>query len=497
MLTELKELIPGLPDRYSPRSPGEGLLEERLSWQRGGVLAQVDISSSDRTIYSMLNCSLLPTQDKAYVRDILEINSQDPELRKSVRYILEAAETIRTRRKMRERQNPRGVSLEDVLAPFSSREKRLIVTSLAGVQLTDGCTVGCAWCGFEAKRRVTKAFDLESLKHFSGSYGRGMKHGFLYFASDPFDWVDGEYTFTDVHSVWSKNTRSFSYVSTAVPEGAEFSVIRFIETTFQLDELNRLDNLAFPSLAQQIRLSRTDRNAARIEHMLNILRIRGVSENFIRKIFVLDLSEAVQAIGYFIGQAGQGVLNVKDNIGIMCMDGVVISPDKGVRAMTMEVPTKKSPMGIREWAITPGDMTVPGLCYRERYSGALWTVRGKLVPFALLPPVELLHIRNGRIIAEETIQSVGRDALTFALISQDLRELTSLLLEEREGFLKSFSNGAEDVAVQVTALREEFVKRKVDCLAGDCDDQEAVEIARVYIGQAEELFNDLTRELKS
>jgi len=54
MLTELKELIPGLPDRYSPRSPGEGLLEERLSWQRGGVLAQVDISSSDRTIYSML-----------------------------------------------------------------------------------------------------------------------------------------------------------------------------------------------------------------------------------------------------------------------------------------------------------------------------------------------------------------------------------------------------------------------------------------------------------
>src|SRR3989344_1345728 len=142
----------------------------------------------------------------------------------------------------------------------------------------------------------------------------------------------------------------------------------------------------------------------------------------------------------------------------MCMDGVVISPDKGVRAMTMEVPTKKSPMGIREWAITPGDMTVPGLCYRERYSGALWTVRGKLVPFALLPPVELLHIRNGRIIAEETIQSVGRDALTFALISQDLRELTSLLLEEREGFLKSFSNWAEDVAVQVTALREEFVK---------------------------------------
>lgn len=496
MFLELKELISGLHN-FGVSSPGAELLEERLSWQRGGVSTRVDIPSSDRTIYAMLNCSLLPIPDKRYVRDILEIDPENLELRASISYILEAAETARVRRKMNERQNSQKVSLEDVLAPFSGRERRLLGVSLAGVQLTDGCTVGCAWCGLMAERRVTKAFDLGSLRQFSGRNGKEMKHGFLYFASDPFDWVDGQYTFSDIHSVWSKNTRNFSYVSTAVPEGAEFSVIRFIETTFQLDGLNRLDNLAFPSLAQMIRLSRTDKNAARIEHMLNILRIRGINEDFMRKIFVLDLSKGVQNIGYFIGKSERDVLNVKDNIGIMCMDGVVISPDKGVRAMTMGMPSKRSPMGIREWTIAPGDMTIPDLCYRERYYGQLWTIGGKLVPFALLPPVKLLHARNGRIVSQEIVQSVGRDALTFALITQDLRELVSLLSEEREDFLRSFSNGAEDVATQVKALRGEFTKRKVACLAGDCDDPEAVEFAGEYINQAEEFFDVLTKELQS
>lgn len=500
MITELRRWIPGLHNEQSFHSPAGELLEAKLLHQLDEAPVTVDGQTADREIHLMLDGSLTPVPDKEYVRAILEIDSSNQALRESVRYLLEAGNKDRIRRKMRERQNQQTVSLEDILSPFSDGEKRLLSANLAAVQLNDGCTVGCAWCGLEANRRVTKAFDLDSLRQFSGKYGREIKRGALYFASDPFDWTDGEYTFTDVHSIWSRNAGYFPYVATAVPEGAEFSVIRFMETAFLLEELNRHNDSEFPSLARSIRLSRTDRNSARIEHVFSILRARGVSEDFIRKVFVLNLdAQTIENVGHFIKHPDRDAMSAKDSTGIMCMDGVVISPDKGVRAMTMRVPTKRNSMGIGELSVAPGKMTIPAYCHRDYYSGSLWTVRGKLAPFALLPSVKLLHVRNGRIIAEEIIQSVSRDALTFVLVTQDLEALGSCLQpDSRDDFLRSFIHGSRDVAEQVEVLRKGFATRAAACLdrVAGCEDLEAVEIAREYIKRAEKLFSDLAQNLQ-
>lgn len=84
-----------------------------------------------------------------------------------------------------------------------------IVHAPAAFELSQGCTVGCWFCGVAAPRfehnwpydEANAELWRESLAVMAEIYGPAIKHGFLYWATDPLDNPDYEHFLTDFHTV--------------------------------------------------------------------------------------------------------------------------------------------------------------------------------------------------------------------------------------------------------------------------------------------------------
>src|SRR3989344_9369611 len=448
-------------------------------------------------IDALLNQSALPPEDERYARTILQIDPANTDLAQSVGFLLKEANTTLSRRKLLERGSQLTVSLDDVLAPFSEDERVILTQNLGSVQLTDGCTVGCAWCGLNALRQTTRAFSLESVNNLANKSGRGNPFGSLYWESDPFDWVEGGYSYLDLHSTWSLQTGAPPFVSTAVPPGSEFSILRFIEATDEAIKL--LDTPDIISHAQRFRFSRTDKNTDRLEHMLRILRHRRVSEEFMKNMLISELdSDHIQNIGYFIKHPDRD--EIRDNPGITCQDAVVISPNKGVTGITMEAYTQNTPKGMSEWVISPGKMTVPLILSRTQYdtSDLPTTVNPNFVAFSFVPPVTLLHVEDGKVKKRERVHSVGREAYTFVLAAYNLRRLNiSLESEGRDTLLANFPAQIDGFKRCVRGYKGKFNTRKYNAtdLLED-PNEEAVRILRAFVRYGELELAHLEATLK-
>jgi radical SAM family RiPP maturation amino acid epimerase len=84
-----------------------------------------------------------------------------------------------------------------------------IVHAPAAFELSKGCTVGCWFCGVAAPRfehnwrhtQENAKLWKESLAVLAEVYGPSVKHGFLYWATDPLDNPDYEHFLADFHEV--------------------------------------------------------------------------------------------------------------------------------------------------------------------------------------------------------------------------------------------------------------------------------------------------------
>lgn len=119
-------------------------------------------------------------------------------------------------------------NLEKVLSEFDERQRKLIMANVGSIQLTDGCSLGCTFCGFESKKGVRDYIPFKLIEGLVKKYKTELakSHPFLYYASDPFDYdFDGK-NYINVHTMFENACNYSPFVSTAVPNGKEEVVIK-------------------------------------------------------------------------------------------------------------------------------------------------------------------------------------------------------------------------------------------------------------------------------
>lgn len=119
-------------------------------------------------------------------------------------------------------------NLEKVLSEFDEHQRRLIMANTGSIQLTDGCSIGCTFCGFESKKGVRDYIPFKFIEGLVKKYKTELSksHPFLYYASDPFDYDFDGHNYIDIHNLFEKACDYSPFVSTAVPRGKEEFVIK-------------------------------------------------------------------------------------------------------------------------------------------------------------------------------------------------------------------------------------------------------------------------------
>ncbi len=103
------------------------------------------------------------------------------------------------------------------------------MNNVAAIQLTEGCSTGCPDCGLEAKKGVKEFIPYEFLQKMGSKYGKQLNNNLiLYYASDPFDYQDGEHGFFDVHRLFSDSIGAKSTVTTSMPAEKEKMILEHI-----------------------------------------------------------------------------------------------------------------------------------------------------------------------------------------------------------------------------------------------------------------------------
>lgn len=492
-----------------------------------------DTGIEDETIQRLRNIvPELPAYNTHFVEGIVELFSDGSDLwknrsaaLKSLLEIVDLSNTPEALKRNKERQSAQRFDLMEVVEPFNQEEKIVIAKNLTSIQLTDGCTVGCQWCGVEAKRGISKSVSKESYENFVGEFGnnfpkrkKGTFFG-LYEDSDPFDWVseDGDKDYSDLAQYFLKNTRSPLCTSTAVPVGSELSIAKFL-----VDYALRLYSTAKRkgNRREMFRFSVTKDNKEKVEKIMQFLMdLKFVPDDFLKAIItVVDRSEElsyeefmefdeediapdvypIKRVGYFVHKPDRG----EDDIsGIACQDGLMIAPlysrtirgkvtqFGGVMAKSLEAVTLRSSTGEKKSQLSLGFMEIPQYVVSYTYDNAD-VDRKRYFPF--LPKLVYNVYDNGAFKGTRIEESVRRDALAFYLAYRNIVNW-DVVVSGEESYDPNSPPDDGTFSIQLEEFIRKFKKRKKSSLflLDSESDLEAVEAVRKYVGKIEEWITDL------
>lgn len=381
------------------------------------------------------------------------------------------------------------LDLMNLLGKFTEPELKNLTGFVRDIQTTDGCTGGCWWCGYEAKREISQAFSYNSLDSFFRQYGSYLPANAiaLYRASDPLSWKDGNHTYTDLVKTFLEKTNKYTGLSTStsIPRGTELEALRFLREAYELWENEGSD------FRQAIRISVNQRNQEIVEAVIVRLKEERVTEEFIQRI---ERSYRTKGAIIYMGDAiNNPARDYYDTVGIACFDGLVITPD-GVSAVSMEAVTMESPQGVKMSKIEPGGQAVPVPLDLETYDDPIKGNAWGYKLFNLLPKRRYAVYENGDFKEVVTEESVRRDLLAFAITNRNLSLMPSHLrkLRVREA-VKQNPLLLDDLVQQLDSLSGEFLERRNNYLKRkgdqngyvDYNDKEAYYAADYFIGEVE------------
>ncbi|HSX16148.1 MAG TPA: hypothetical protein VLF40_05125 [Candidatus Saccharimonadales bacterium] len=198
------------------------------------------------------------------------------------------------------------------------------------MELTANCTVGCSFCALANKGPISAKASFDSalavMQYFISNQPpdpTGRQLDYLYYGTDPFDakWVadasnpeDRDYS--DLAAAYRRiagPARSLG-TTTAVPLGEELRVLDFMDRVLTGRDL-------YGQHCEWARISTTDVNASRVEHIRTLLRaLHPITHS---DILANDVRNNVAARGSALSSTTK-TFNLWDITGPDCYDGVLI-----------------------------------------------------------------------------------------------------------------------------------------------------------------------------
>ena len=135
-------------------------------------------------------------------------------------------------------------TLEKVLSQFSEDQIGLMMGNIGAIQLTEGCSIGCYFCGFEAKKGLRDYIPFGLIEKLVERYSAelGESKPMLYYASDPFDYDFDGHDYVEVSQLVERKCDYKPWISTTVPHGKEDLVIRLLQERDE-EKINRIKKL--------------------------------------------------------------------------------------------------------------------------------------------------------------------------------------------------------------------------------------------------------------
>jgi hypothetical protein len=112
--------------------------------------------------------------------------------------------------------------LEEKLNKFSLEQRQIIYQHLNWIELTEGCSIHCDFCGADSKYLTKKKIPFELLEKIKEEMEPDFSIGntmHFYHATDPLDYEDKGYNYFDVKKLFS-SVREFCTI-TSIPKGKE------------------------------------------------------------------------------------------------------------------------------------------------------------------------------------------------------------------------------------------------------------------------------------
>ncbi len=409
--------------------------------------------------------------------------------------------------------------IKQTLSLYSEREIAKIVEACHLIQMTDGCTVACAWCYLNAQPYVQYSISYESIRQFIRKYAARLPEPVrFYWASDPLDWYDGEKSYVDLVAEFHDVTgfKKGLVTTTSLPMGAELTLLRLIEwfdghfpfkksRSFVGDDQHYLKNNAMKklfynktgsydihslfdyyiknlfyhqSVPHVMKISETDANYKRLKAVFDVLKFMGVSESCLSWIEV-----ETRDVGGFDGVRKSGRAYkwddrdlVLDSVSMACWDSVIVFPGK-IGAMEMCGVTSSTQRGLEFWLLEPGKLTIPKELAIVHY--AYYEQNGKKKGY-LLPYLELTDYVKGSPARRRIHYSTKRDIQAYGLLLSKTMPMIEFIAKQTHKPLQSFEPWQE--------MQRQYKARRIisDKLLADEKDAEVIGLARNLISRIDE-----------
>lgn len=427
-----------------------------------------------------------------------ELASQDPLLQTQA---LSKRDAFYENLPLQEEEKIRRIDIMEQLSPYSDEEVETMVRNLFAVELNDGCNGHCYFCFLKAAPGVRAKYTFESLEIFFEKYGPMFPRDVcLYWASDPFDYQDGDKTTWDVFKVYREHMKPLCpTVSTALPKGSEE---RFTQFALNLMEQHQKryqtwdwswESVYWPTA--RLRISVGDQNAQRVNQALENIRLalkeKGYSDSETDIFFEYCLRTEdrfdVLQHGRLIGKHD----DIQDASSFACNDGVVAGP-AGWTGRVVTAPTVYEPTGEKIILLSPGK--VKGSVPKYQYTGDFDESRYVLAsPLLELPnTIDNRPIEFGSAV-ETSVLKLGRMATSLAKFvvrtaSMERRSYLEKTLHYAQGPFKEVSKLANETLDQSEVLLEQLdVVEERDCLSL------YVLLCRTYLSQVDFLMEQYAK----
>jgi hypothetical protein len=411
---------------------------------------------------ALLKEAILVKQDRELVKKLLTKLKDSPwntvsqQAAKALSTLLD--QDLATKKKIEQRLQAKTVDiLKDSLVGFSDLEISNIVKECHSLQLTDGCTVGCPWCCFFAQPFVKVKFSYSSLLNFLKKFGQYLPNNVtLYWSSDPFDWCDQDKSLVELTQELKKYQTQTS-ISTAVPLGTEFTIIRYIMMEYQkvlqnkktknennsffqknnasilaetYDQLLNKKTISTKKILDYVllqkktgnnrykkfRFSETNINTKRINHIFKLLQFLEIDDEFLDSLRIeqRNLSDGSNVInmGRYINNPKRDPL--KDVVGTACYDGTLITPSS-IESLSVIGVSKNSPEGLIKQTVRPGKQMLIQTYYVFDFMNKFYDEKF-LENWQILPPIVSLQFEKGILKKKTELQLLARDLLTYGFL---------------------------------------------------------------------------------